>query len=306
MMAAATGPVAFVGLGRMGRPMAANLAAAGIPVIAWNRTRAAADALAAHPLVAVADTPREAAAQARAVITMPADESAVRAVYCGPDGLAAGWDPAKIAIDMGTTGPAGTAWLAKLLADAGGVLIDAPVSGSMAAAQAASLTILVGGSDEAVAAVHPLLKVMGDKVYHLGGTGSGIAMKLAVNAVIYGLAQSVSESLVLAERSGIAREAAYEVFCNSAVAAPMVSYRKSQFLSPADSPVSFALALAEKDLHLITELADQLGTPMPQAELNLTVARAAVRSGLAEQDLTALAVYLRDRRDGTSDERSAQ
>jgi 3-hydroxyisobutyrate dehydrogenase-like beta-hydroxyacid dehydrogenase len=293
-MTAPDGGVAFAGLGRMGRPMAARLAGAGVPVVAWNRTRAAAESLAAeHPLVTVADTPRQAAGRASVVITMLADEAAVRAVYTGPDGLAAGWAPGKTAIDMGTTGPDGTAWLSGLVGEAGGVLVDAPVSGSTAAATAGTLTILAGGPDQAVQAVRPVLEAMGKPVYHLGGTGTGTAMKLAVNAVIFGLTQSVAESLVLAERSGIPREQAYDVFCHSAVAAPMLGYRADNFLDPDGTPVSFALRLAAKDLRLITELAAQLAAPMPQAGLNLEVTEQAVRGGLAGHDLAALAVHLR-------------
>jgi 3-hydroxyisobutyrate dehydrogenase-like beta-hydroxyacid dehydrogenase len=135
---------------------------------------------------------------------------------------------------------------------------------------------------------------MGSRVYHLGATGSGAAMKLAVNAVIYALTQAISESLVLAERYGIARELAYDVFENSAVAAPMVKYRHEQFLRPEEAPVSFAVTLAEKDLRLIDALATELGVPMAQARVNLDSYTRAGAAGYAESDLAALAVYLRE------------
>lgn len=236
-----TGPdvttVAFVGLGRMGAPMATNVAAAGYTVHVYNRTRAVADDLAKHTAVTVADTPRAAAAAADVVITMLADESALLAVYAQPEGLLAGWSPGKVAVDMGTTGPPGTAQLADLVGSHGGIVIDAPVSGSTAAAQSQTLTIMVGGPVGPVERIRPVLAAMGSSIYHLGDTGAGSVMKLAVNAVIYGIGQAVSESLVLAERAGIPRQTAYEVFCNSAVAAPMVKYRTRNFVDPENAPV---------------------------------------------------------------------
>jgi len=273
--------------------MATNLADAGFRVIAYNRTRDVAEKLAHHPMVTIADTPKSAAANADVVITMLADEQALRAVYEGSDGLIAGWTPGEIAIDMGTTGLSGTSWLSQLVGEAGGSLLDAPVSGSTAAAQARTLTLMVGGPVEVLEKVRAVLDAMGSNTYHLGATGSGAVMKLAVNAIIYALGQAVSESLVLAERAGIPRSLAYEVFCNSAAAAPMVKYRTQNFIEPETSPVSFALRLAEKDLRLITSLADRLGAPMPQAKLNLQVIEEAAKAGLAEQDMAAIAVPLR-------------
>jgi len=292
-MSAQSGIIAFVGLGRMGLPMATNLADAGFRVIVYNRTRDVAEKLAQHPMVTIADTPKSAASDAQVVITMLSDEQALRTVYEGSDGLIAGWTPGEIAIDMGTTGPSGTSWLSQLVREAGGILIDAPVSGSTAAAQARTLTLMVGGPAEDLKKVHAVLEALGSNIYHLGATGSGAAMKLAVNAIIYALGEAVSESLVLAERAGIPRSLAYEVFCNSAVAAPMVKYRAQNFIEPETCPVSFALRLAEKDLRLTTALADRLGAPMPQAKLNLQVIEEAVKAGLAEQDMAAIAVHLR-------------
>jgi 3-hydroxyisobutyrate dehydrogenase-like beta-hydroxyacid dehydrogenase len=119
-------------------------------------------------------------------------------------------------------------------------------------------------------------------------------MKLAVNNVIYALGQAVSESLVLAERAGIDRAQAYEVFCNSAIAAPMVKYRQDNYVNPDTSTTQFAMTLAAKDLRLITALAEQVGAPMPQAAVNRDTHVDAIDSGLGDQDMASVAVYLRD------------
>lgn len=291
-----TSTVAFLGLGRMGRPMATNIAEAGFPVIVCNRTRSVAEEFAStRPGITVADDPRDAAENADVVVTMLADEHALRAVYQGPRGLLAGWSPGKIALDMGTTGPMGTGWLAREIDAAGGAAIDAPVSGAVKAAEEAQLTLMVGGPVDIVTRLRPLLQSMGAVIYHLGDSGSGAVMKLAVNNVIYGLGQAISEALVLTERAGIDRAQAYEVFSNSAVAAPMVNYRRDNYVHPDTAHAQFALTLAAKDLGLIMELATAVGSPMPQAAVNRDTTLRAIEHGLGDQDMAAVAVYLRGR-----------
>lgn len=286
--------IAFLGLGRMGRPMAANLAAAGHELVVHNRTRATAAALASEVGARVADTPAAAARDADIVITMLANEVALWDVYDGPDGVLAGLRNGAIAVDMGTSGPEAIGRLSPMATAAGGVLVDAPVSGSTAAAEAAGLTILVGAPDEAMAAVRPVLAAMGDHVYHLGDTGAGSVAKLAVNNVIYALGNAVSESLVMAERAGLDREQVYEVFANSAIAAPMIGYRRSAFLDPEGTPPAFALTLARKDLRLIVQLAERLGVTVEQAEAALSVISGAVDAGFGDHDMADVAVHLRD------------
>lgn len=285
--------VAFLGLGRMGVHMATNLANAGHDLVLYNRTKAKAVALADRIGAKATATPREAVSDAQVIITMLADESALAGVYDGGDGVLAGMAPGAVAVDMGTTGPQGIARLAPRVAEAGGVLVDAPVSGSTDAAEAAGLTIMVGAPDEAFTIVGPILASMGKAVYHLGDTGAGSVAKLAVNNIIYALGNALSESLVLAERAGIDREHIYEVFEHSAVAAPMVRYRHDAFLDPDRTPPTFAMRLAHKDLRLITGLASSVGLPVEQAEANKSLIGKAVEAGLADNDMADVAVYLR-------------
>lgn len=286
--------VAFLGLGRMGAPMASNLAAAGYPLKLYNRTHATARGLADEIGGTVAETPRKASAGADVIITMLADERALIEVYEGANGVLAGLQNGAIAVDMGTTGPQGVDRLAHRVAAAGGVLVDAPVSGSTAAAQAGRLVVMAGGPESAFRTVEPVLAAMAETVWHLGDTGTGAIAKLAVNNIVYALGNAVSESLVLAERAGLDRRQVYDVLESSAVAAPMVGYRRDAFLEPATTPPAFALSLALKDLELITGLAAALGVRTQQAAANLSLIRAAVQAGLGDRDMADVAVYLRD------------
>jgi 3-hydroxyisobutyrate dehydrogenase len=285
--------VAFIGVGRMGRPMASNVAGAGHEVVLFNRTRAKADELAAEIGATVADTPCDATAAAELVVTMLADVDAVRDTYDGAAGVLAGLRPGVVVVDMGTTGPDGVAWIDECVRAAGASFVDAPVSGSVGAAESGELTIMAGGDEAAVATVLPVLRSMGRNVFHLGPVGSGAVMKLAVNGIVFSLGQAIAEALVVAERSGIDRAVAYDVFEHSAVAAPVVKYRRNQYLQPDAAPVLFAMELAVKDLSLLHDLADRLGAPLAQGDTNLASYRSAVAAGFGDQDMAGLADYLR-------------
>jgi 3-hydroxyisobutyrate dehydrogenase-like beta-hydroxyacid dehydrogenase len=287
--------VGFVGLGRMGTPIARNLVAAGFPVTVWNRTRSKADELAAEIPVTVADDPARLAAGVDVPMTMVADDESVEAVYLGPQGIAAGIGQGAVAMDLSTVAPATSRRMAAALRERGADFVDSPVSGSTKAAAARELLLMVGGEDAAVALVRPALDTIGSAAYHLGPVGTGATMKLAVNSVVYGLNAALSEALVLAERAGIDRLAAYEVLANSAIASPVVHYRRAAFERPGEGPVSFRLSLGVKDLRLIAELAAEVGAPMPQAASNLRSHRAAESEDFADWDLAGLAEWLRRR-----------
>jgi len=286
--------VAFLGMGRMGSRVARNVAAGGFPVTLYNRTRAKAEEVAAGVGGAVADTPAAAARDADVVITMLADASAVEAVYVGGDGALRGLGPGKVAVDMSTSGPDFVRRLGAMVADAGASLVDAPVSGSTSTAESGDLMLMVGGADADVERVRPVLGAAGSTIIHVGPPGAGATMKLAVNAIVFGLTQSVAEALVLAERAGIDRLVAYEVIAGSAVAAPLVYYRRATFEHPGEVPPMFSIDLAIKDLNLILGLAAQVGAHMPQTQENLDVMRRAAPAH-GEDDIAAVAEHLRGR-----------
>lgn len=288
--------IAFIGLGRMGSPMAARLATAGWPVAVANRTPGVALALADQVPVRVAADPADAAADADVVITMLADADALASVMDGERGVLSALRPGAIVMDMGTSGPEAVRRLGPRVEAAGGILLDAPVSGSTAAAEAGTLTIMVGGPDEAVERVGPVLAVLGSRVFPMGGSGTGALVKLAVNLVIFSLAEAVAEALDITDAAGLDRTTVYDVLQSSAAGAPMVAYRREAFLDPAGTPPAFALTLAAKDLALLTDLADGLGCDPPQAAAVANVIAAAIAAGYGEEDLAALAPYLTSRR----------
>ena len=285
--------VGFLGLGNMGGPMAANLVKAGHTLTVWNRSSAKADAFAQEHGATAVSSPREVAAASDVVISMLADDAALTGAYDDPDGLLAGLRSGTHAIDMSTVSPLTVADLRTRTAEVGVAFVDAPVSGATAAATAGTLTIMVGADSHEYDAVLPVLQALGDPVIHLGPSGTGSTMKLAVNAIVHGLNGVVSEALVLAERAGIERTRAYEVFVNSAIAAPFVHYRRATFERPDEIPVAFKLALAGKDLRLALELAGRVGAELPQTTSNLAVLDRAVEAGLGDRDESAVAVLMR-------------
>ena len=290
--------VAIVGTGRMGGAMARALARAGTNLILQNRTRARAEALASELGARVVATPAEAAAAADVTITMLADDDAVHSAYVGPNGLVEGSRPDTVLVDTSTVRPDTLRSVEAAVRATGAGLLDSPVSGSTALAQSGSLTLMVGGDAADLERARPALERLAKTIFHLGPLGAGAAMKLAINAVIYGLNGAMAECLVLAEAAGIDRALAYEVLGASAAGAPFVGYKRPNFLEPESAPVAFALELAEKDLRLITEFAGSLGLDMPQAETNLRLVREASADGRASRDFATVAVELRARRRG--------
>ncbi len=285
--------IAVVGTGRMGSAMARAMARGGVELVVHNRTKAPAQALADELGAQVAGTPREAAAQADIAITMLADGPAVLETWGGPDGLAAGAHAGGVLVDMSTVPPQTLPSLAAQVRQRGSGIVDAPVSGSTHLAQAGELTIMAGGSAEDIDLARPALDLVATSVTHVGPLGSGAALKLAVNALIFAINNSVSEALVMAERAGIERATAYEFFATSAAGAPFIGYKRGAFLEPDDTPVAFSLDLAAKDLRLILELADRLGVRMDQARTNDALLTEAAAALGGDRDLSAMAVHLR-------------
>ena len=291
--------VGFVGLGSMGSPMAANVAAAGFPLIVYNRSPEKAQAVAAQTGAAVAGNVAELANRADIVVTMVADGEVLRTLFLDDEAVLQSL-AGKVLLDMSTTGPAFATEFAATLTERGIRFVESPVSGSTAAARAATLMLMVGAGADDLATVRPVLEAIGGPIHHLGAPGAGALAKLAINNLIFGINQCMSESLVLAEQGGLDREAIYDAFLDSAAAAPVMKYRREVFLHPGEGEVAFTLRLAEKDLRLTVELAGRLGVPMDQAALNRREVQQAIDAGFGEDDLAAVAEYLRRRAEQTT------
>jgi len=286
----------ILGLGRMGSAMARALTAAGHELVLWNRTPDAAHALADELGGRVVPTPAAAAGAADICISMLADATAVDAVYAGPEGLIAGAGTSNVLVDASTVPPSTLRAHEPAVRATGAGILDAPVSGSVATATSGALTLMVGGDERDLERARPILQALAGTIFHLGPLGSGAAMKLAVNTVIFGLNQAIAEALVLAEAAGIERSRAYDVLAASAVGAPFVGYKRAAFLEPDATRVAFALDLAAKDLRLIGELAANLGLDLPQAAADLAVIEAAAASRGGDRDFASVAGYLSERR----------
>lgn len=286
--------VAVVGTGRMGAAMAVRIADAGHPLTLWNRTRATAESVADRlPGAAVVDSAREAAAAADVVVVSLADDAATRSTYRGDDGLVAGLVAGTVVADTSTVAPETIRGLEDEVRATGAMLTDTPVSGSVATVESGAILVMAGGDADAVERARPALESFAQRIILLGPLGAGSTMKLAVNALVFGLNQSLAEALVLAERADIERELAYEVFASSAVAAPFVAYKRAAFEHPESAPVAFALDLVAKDLDLAAALATDVGALVPQLETNRRVVGEAIDAGLGDADMSALARHLR-------------
>jgi 3-hydroxyisobutyrate dehydrogenase-like beta-hydroxyacid dehydrogenase len=281
--------VAVVGTGRMGAAMARRLVGAGHEVVAYNRTPERAGGLGAR----VAGTAREAAENADFVVVSLADDDAVREVYTGPDGIVAGLGEGAVVLDTSTIHPSTVRDMDAEVSARQAILLDTPVSGSVPLVERGELTILAGGDGSALDKARPVLSSFGGRIMHLGAQGSGATMKLVVNSVIHGLNLAVAEALVLAEKAGLDRATAYEVFTSSAVAAPFVMYKRDAYLHPQDTAVAFALDLVAKDLRLIGDLAEGVGARMEQGDATAGVVAEAVHAGYGDRDMSALADLLR-------------
>ena len=285
--------VAVVGTGRMGSAMVVRLVAAGHEVTVFNRTRSRAELVAAAYSLTIAPTPRDAASAADVVIVSLADDAALRDAYLGPDGLVAGLGAGTVVADTSTVDPATIRALGDDVARVGATLIDTPVSGSVSSVQSGKLLVMAGGDEAALARAQPVLAAFAGRVISLGPLGSGATMKLVVNSMVHGLNAALAEALVLAEKAGVVRSAAYEVIASSAVAAPFVLYKRAAYENPDDTPVAFALDLVAKDLDLAATLAARVGADVPQLVTNRAVVQRAIDAGLGRADLSALATLFR-------------
>jgi 3-hydroxyisobutyrate dehydrogenase/2-hydroxy-3-oxopropionate reductase len=276
--------------------MASTLGRSDFDLVLWNRERSKAETVARAVEAPVAATPAEAASRADVVLSSLADDEALRTVYLGPDGVVAGIEPDTVAVDTSTVDPETARQVGDAVDATGAGFIDCPVSGSVSAVEAGTLTIMAGGDPELIDRARPVLDALASRVVSTGPRGSAAATKLAVNGLVHGLNIALSEALVLAERAGVDRAVAYEVFANGAGGAPFVIYKREAYLHPESAAVAFTLDLVAKDLELITGLAGRVGAPMEQAGAGLGIVRKAIGSGMGHRDLSAVAEFLRGNR----------
>jgi 3-hydroxyisobutyrate dehydrogenase-like beta-hydroxyacid dehydrogenase len=280
--------VAFLGLGIMGAPMAANLAAAGIEVVAWNRTAARAEELARdHAGVSVAETPAEAAAEAGIAIAMVPDVAEVEQVLLGAEGAAEGLVRGALAIDMSTIAPSASRSIAERFAERGVAFLDAPVTGSQPKAQDGTLAIMVGGPDAAFERARPLFEAMGELVVHAGPQGHGSMVKLINNTLAAVNAAALAEGLVLAGAAGLDTQRLLEVVASGSGESAMRRL-KAEPMAGGDYEPLFKLEHMLKDLRHCLAEADALGVELPLAAAAEPLYAEAAERGLGARDFAAV------------------
>ena len=253
--------IGWIGLGKMGEPMARHLRSAGHDLCVWNRTAAKAERLTAAGATPAASA-AGAAAGASVVFAMLADDAALRAALLGPEGAVAAMTPGTVLVEMSTVSPGVSAELAEACAGQGVGYLRAPVSGSVAFAEAAKLTVLASGPAETYAATLPLLQTFSARQVHVGLGCEARVMKLALNMMVGLTAAMMGEALALGEKNGLTRELMLDVIGASAVASPLVAY-KIGMLRARDYSAAFAARMMAKDFDLALGVAHGAGVPLP-------------------------------------------
>jgi len=276
----------FVGLGVMGGQMVNRLLSKGHTVNGYNRTRAKAQWLIDKGMK-WGDSPRAVASTADVTFAMVTNSAAITSVTEGPDGLLAGLSKGKIFVDISTVSPSVSRALAAKVREKGADMVDSPVSGSVITLQEGKLSVMVGGRRETFERVKPLLLDIGPKVTYVGDNGLALAMKIAVNLSLAVQMMAFSEGVLLAEKSGIARETAVDVLTHSAVASPMIQYR-GPFVLQQPEEAWFDVNMMQKDMLLAMELGRQLDVPLPTTAVSNEFLTAARGMGMAKLDFAVV------------------
>jgi 3-hydroxyisobutyrate dehydrogenase-like beta-hydroxyacid dehydrogenase len=284
--------IAYLGIGIMGRGMAANLVKAGYPVTVWNRTPERCEPLVAQGATQ-ASTPAEAMADADVVLYCLSDDAAVEALVFGENGVLAGVKPGQIVVDMTTLHPDTTRKEAAALAEKGARFLDAPVFGSKNEAANGGLWIVVGGDRALFDEVKPILEVLSETTHYMGGTAMGASMKLVGNLVVASQLEALGEAMTLATKAGLDPDDVLGVLHVTDFKSPIFD-GVGQMLMNRDFSTHFALKLMLKDANLISRFAQDLNVPVPASAATREVIKAAMNKGWGEENASAFIKQLED------------
>ncbi len=272
--------IAYLGLGIMGRPMAANLVKAGHDVTVWNRTPKSVEG------ARTAATPADAAKDAEVVWICVADTKAVQGVLFGPGGVESVLRPGVTVVDSSTIAPLATRDFAARVRAKGAEFVDAPVTGSKVGAESAQLLFIVGGPEKTVKALDPLFMALGKKVIRVGETGAGESAKIGMNLMIASIFEGFAEALALTGKLGVPPEKLVELIQSSMIRSGVTDYKASFVLNRDWSP-NFPLRLMLKDIHLMLDAARQEKLELPALKEIEKVYEKAVEAGHANDDYAA-------------------
>ncbi len=285
-------PVAFIGLGELGSPMATNLLAKGFALTVHNRHRERESPLAAAG-ARRAVTPAEAAKDAAVLALCLSDDTAVAEVLLGRGGVAddaalAGLRPGSLVIDFSTIAPASSRAMAAALAERGVAYLDAPVTGGTEGARAGTLSVLVGGEASDLARARPVLEAVGRTVTHLGPVGAGQEAKAVNQVLVAGSYAAVAEALALGQRLGLPMEAVRQALLGGAAGSWALEHRGGSMLR-GEFPLGFRLRLHRKDLAIALEAATSGGLELPVARQVAAMEDDLIAVGHGDEDVSALA-----------------
>jgi 3-hydroxyisobutyrate dehydrogenase len=279
--------VAFVGLGIMGGPMAANLARAGFDLSVWNRTSEKAERFAAEHGARAAATPAEAAEGADALVTILPDSPEVEAVLFGDSGAAAALERGALVVEMSTIAPSAARRIGEQLAGEGLDFLEAPVSGSRPKAEDGTLTIMAGGDGQAFRRATPLFEAMGELIVHVGPQGHGQMAKLLTNTMGAVHAAALAESVVAVRRAGIDPDAFLEVAAGSAGNSTVLGLKGRPMFDESFEPL-FKLEHMLKDVRHCLAEAEALGVELRLGSLVEGLYARAAEEGHGQEDFAAV------------------
>jgi 2-hydroxy-3-oxopropionate reductase len=279
--------IGFIGLGIMGKPMAGNLLAAGYPLTVHNRSRGPVEELAAVGATP-AGSAREVAATSDVVITMLPDSPDVEAVVLGPDGVAAGIREGALYIDMSTIVPAVSRRIATVLSERGVDAVDAPVSGGEPAARDGSLSIMAGGTEEAIERARAIFEVVGKATTHIGPPGAGQVAKAANQVVVALTIQAVAEALVLARKAGVDPARVRDALLGGFAQSRILDLHGQRMLEGAYDP-GFKLRLHRKDLAIALQIGREEHAPLFATAQAAELMDALLAQGAGDRDHSVLA-----------------
>ncbi len=277
--------LAYLGLGIMGKGMAANLLKAGYPVTVWSRTHDRCEPLVKQGASQGA-TPAEAVAQADVILYCLSDDAAVEDLVFGQGGLLAGVKSGQVVVDMTTVHPDTTRKEAAAFAAKGVRFLDAPVFGSKNEAAQGGLWIVVGGDKALYEEVKPILEVLSETTHYMGGTAMGSSMKLVGNLVVAAQLEALGEAMTLATKAGLDPEDVLGVLHVTDFKSPIFD-GVGQALVKRDFSTHFALKLMLKDANLIARFAQDLNVPIPAAAATREVIKASINKGWGEENASA-------------------
>jgi 2-hydroxy-3-oxopropionate reductase len=283
--------IGFIGLGIMGKPMAKNLVKAGYPLVVHDRIQAPVDELAAEG-AARASSPKEVAEQCDTLITMLPDSPDVEQVVFGTQGLLSGLRAGMLLIDMSTIAPATARKVYDACREKGVDALDAPVSGGEVGAKEATLSIMVGGSEEAFQRALPVFKVMGKNIVRIGGPGAGQVTK-ACNQIVVGVTiQAVSEALLLAQKAGVDASKVRDALLGGFAQSRIMELHGKRILDNNFKP-GFKIRLHRKDLAIALQTGRELSVPLPTTAQVAELMNALLAQGKGDLDHSGLAVLLK-------------